>query len=270
MKTDELVLPPVHAHPGVTEAYAMKLRRLIDDMHRSVLYFVKAAYRKNPPVTLANDADPAAALLAEIASLGARWTKRFARASEELAAYFATAAATRTDARLRAILKRNGIAVDFRMTKAMRSVLKATIEQNVGLIKSIPQKYLADVQVMVTQSVQAGRDLKSLVDGLQASFGVTKRRAAFIALDQNNKATGAFNRARQIELGVEEAEWTHSHGGKTPRPTHVAAGARKQRYDVKKGWYDPDARGKGKGEWIIPGQLIKCRCTSRSIIKGFI
>ena len=114
------------------------------------------------------------------------------------------------------------------------------------------------------RSVQTGRDLGQLTDDLREQFGVTKRRAAFIARSQNNLATAAMTRARQVELGITEAIWMHSGGGKEPRPTHLNAGRERARFDVAKGWYDPAVK-----EHIWPGQLPNCRCVSRSVIAGF-
>jgi uncharacterized protein with gpF-like domain len=76
------------------------------------------------------------------------------------------------------------------------------------------------------RSVQSGRDLVQLTKDMQEQFGVTHRRAAFIARDQNNNATAAMTRARQDELRLNEAIWVHSGAGKHPRPTHVAMQAR--------------------------------------------
>jgi uncharacterized protein with gpF-like domain len=109
------------------------------------------------------------------------------------------------------------------------------------------------------RSVQRGRDLGSLSAALQKQFGVTKRRAAFIALDQNNKSTSAITSARQIQLGI-EAEWQHSTGGKTKRPEHVAATGKK--YDPKKGMFL-------EGKWVWPGSEPGCRCISKSVISTF-
>ena len=72
------------------------------------------------------------------------------------------------------------------------------------------------------RGIQTGRDLGQISRDLQDTFGVTRRRAAFIALDQNNKATASMTRARQTELGIKKAIWLHSHGGKKPRPTHTS------------------------------------------------
>ena len=69
---------------------------------------------------------------------------------------------------------------------------------------------------------------------------------------------------RQAELGITEAIWVHSGAGKHPRPTHVKAGRDQVRYDITKGWYDPDAK-----QWIWPGTLVNCRCVSKPVIKGF-
>jgi uncharacterized protein with gpF-like domain len=93
---------------------------------------------------------------------------------------------------------------------------------------------------------------------------VTKRRAALIARDQNNKATAVFVRVRQKQAGIKKAMWLHSHGGKEPRKTHLANDGKL--YDPQKGWFDPDPKVRRR---IWPGELINCRCVSRSVVEGF-
>ena len=114
------------------------------------------------------------------------------------------------------------------------------------------------------RSVQTGRDLGSLSKELQERYGVTERRAALIARTQNNMATSAMQRARQTELGIEEAIWMHSHAGVTPRKTHLANDGK--RYNIATGWYDPDPKVR---RHIWPSQIINCRCQSKPIIRGF-
>lgn len=109
-----------------------------------------------------------------------------------------------------------------------------------------------------------GGDVGYVVKQMQDRYGMTRRRARLIALDQNSKATAAIVRVRQHEVGIKQAQWLHSHAGKVPRPTHVAMDRKK--YDVVKGMWDKDAEGKGKGAWVHPGELINCRCVSRSIV----
>ena len=266
----EKILRPVHPNAGIEAEYRKKLLALVDEMARSFNYFVKAAYRKNEPA-IAQDATPAAELQDAIEKLTRQWRARFSTGSSALARYFALAASRRSDAAMMKILKDAGFTVEFKMTPAMRDIMRATVEQNVALIKSIPEQYLTQVQGSVMRSVQAGRDLGALAKDLQEHYGVTKRRAAFIARSQNNLATASMTRARQTEVGITESVWLHSGGGREPRPTHVAKSGK--RYDVAKGWYDPHAyRVKGggwRGEWIWPGQLPGCKCVSKPVVKGF-
>jgi SPP1 gp7 family putative phage head morphogenesis protein len=251
----------VHANVGITAAYRRRLDAMVEDMNRSVLFWVKAAYRANPP-EMAQDATPADDLQKSLKALFRRWEKKFDEAAPRLAAWFAQATWKRSDAALRNILRDGGFSVRFQMTRGMRDVVDATTHANVNLIKSIPQQYMTQVESLVMTSVQAGRDLGPLAKAIQKQFGVTKRRAALIARDQNNKATGAMQRARQIELGMTEAVWMHSHGGKEPRPTHLANDGKT--YDLRTGWFDSAV-----GRHILPGELVNCRCVGRPITKGF-
>lgn len=256
-------LRPIHPNAGIRAAYQKKLLALVDEMIASYRYWIEAAYKKNPPA-IAQDETPSKELERALRRLAKRWNKNFDEASKELAKYFATRVEARSRTALRKILKDGGWTVKFTMTPGMRDVLNATVEENVALIKSIPQHFHTQVQGLVMRSVVAGRDLAPLTRELQKQFGVTRRRAVLIASDQNNKATASLTRARYIDLGIEEAVWLHSHGGKEPRPTHLKNNGKK--FNVAEGWYDPDPRVK---RHIQPGELINCRCVCKPVVKGF-
>jgi SPP1 gp7 family putative phage head morphogenesis protein len=260
-KPKDRVLRPVRPNAGIELAYRKKLVSLIDEMANSISYWLKAAYRQNEPV-IAQDELPSDVLRNAIRKLARRWTDKFDEAAQELAKYFAQDVSSRSDATLRRILKDAGISVEWKMTRAMRDILHATVAENVSLIKSIPQRYLASVESIVMRGVQTGRDLEQIAKDLQEQHGVTKRRAALIARDQSNKATASLTRARQLEIGLTEAVWVHSKAGKTFRHSHVEMDGK--RYDIRQGMWDED-----EGEWVLPGQLIGCRCFARSVIPGF-
>ena len=234
---------------------------------------ISAAYRQNPPITLAMDNIPSDMIREIMRKLFRRWQIRFNEMSEALAQYFAEAILDRNDRVLKRILKEGGIAIEFKMTDAMRDVMHASIHQSVDLIKSIPQQYHLQVEGAVYRSMAKGGDLFTLRKELQKYRGISRARASFIARDQASKTHSALVRVRQQEAGATEAIWHHSGGGHTPRPTHVAAGRRKQRYEIAKGWYDPHAiplKGGGfRGEYILPGFLPRCRCFSTIVFKGY-
>lgn len=244
---------------GLEREYARRLKQMVDGMHASVVYWLRSAYRKDEPNQMAMDS--IGNLQATLKKLSKQWQQNFDDTAKDLATFFASRIDQQTMARFRSILRKGGYSVKFRMTQAMRDVMKATIQEQVSLIKSIPQQYLKDVQGAVMRSVQTGRNLQELTKELTKYHGITRRRAEFIALDQNNKVTSAMTHARQASLGIYTAEWMHSHAGKEPRPTHVAMNGK--RYDIRKGMWDPAVK-----KYIFPGELPRCRCSSRPIIPG--
>ncbi len=252
-------LRAVRPSAGFEKAYAEKLTRLVAEMSRSCIYWISAAYRADPP-EMAQDESPARRMDRVMKGLSRRWLKRFDEASKELADWFARGAANRTDAQMSAILRDAGFSVKFSMTRTVNDVVRASIAENVQLIRNIPQQYLTQIQGAVMRSVSAGRDLQSLVKDLEGQHGITRRRAERIALDQNNKATAVIQDARRAEIGITEAEWLHSGGGKHPRHSHKDIMSGKT-YDVARGMWDPEVK-----EFIRPGQLVGCRCVSRSIM----
>jgi SPP1 gp7 family putative phage head morphogenesis protein len=162
------------------------------------------------------------------------------------------------------ILKNGGLAIKFKLTPAVNDVVQATTKANVALVTNLAQKHLSDIEGLVMRSVQKGGDVGGLAKDLEERYKMTRKRARLVARDQNSKATAAIVRTRQAELGITQAKWLHSHAGKKPRPSHVAMNGKL--YDVKEGMWDPDADGKGKGRNVFPGELINCRCASRSVI----
>jgi len=254
-----ITLAAHNPNAGLAAAYRRKLAALLDEMHASVAYFILAAYRRTPPLFAADAASPAAALAAEMAELGARWTDRFDRAAPEIADWFATAAKDRSDFALAASLRRAGMTVKFAMSPLVRDVMHASVAENVRVIKTIPAEYLGRVESAVLRSVTAGRDVGALARELSHGYGVSKVRARLIATHQNNMATATITRVRQTELGISQAYWLHSGGGNHPRPEHVAMSGKK--YDVLRGAFL-------EGEWVWPGTAINCRCVTRSIVPG--
>ncbi len=263
-KTGETILRPIHPNVGIEIEYRRQLLKLIDAMAASVDYWLKATYRKNEDRIVAEDESPADALRRSMKELSKRWLDKFDEMSTKLADYFAQSVEKRSTAAMKKILKDGGWTVRFQITPAMRDVIVATVHENVSLIKSIPERYLTQVESIVMIGVQNGRDLQVISEGLQKQLGVTRRRAALIARDQTNKANASLTRARQLELGLDTAVWVHSGGGRHPRPSHLKAGRDKVQYSIKEGWYDPEV-----GRKIQPGELISCRCVGRPVIKGF-
>jgi SPP1 gp7 family putative phage head morphogenesis protein len=225
-------------------------------MHTSVLYWLQAQYKQTPPI-LAQDATPSVSMRKRLAEVSKRWIRRFEEAAPKIAEAYVRNAFKATDSAMRMALKDAGFAVKFQITPAMRDAFEASLTENIGLIKSIPQKYLQQVEGSVMRSYTAGRDLQSMVSDIKKLYPEARNRAVLIARDQSNKANAVVTRTRQIELGIKEAIWMHSGAGKHPRPSHVAVNGK--RYNVAEGMLID-------GKYIWPGQEINCRCTGRSVL----
>lgn len=246
--SNQKTIPMIRPNAGIRTWYQKELDKLVKEINDSVVYWMEAEYNKSG---IANDASPVVMLKDAMRNLAARWTKKFNDKSVELATRFADKTMVNTESSLKTAFKDIGVTVDFKMTEEMRNGLNAVIAENVNLIKSIPEKYLREVEFLVMQSASRGRDLSVLSDELVKRYGITKRRAAFIALDQNQKATTAMVQARQQSLGITKGIWKHSHAGKEPRPSHLKADG--EEFDLSKGLYLD-------GAWVLPGQLPRCRC----------
>lgn len=260
MATKRKYLRAIRTNAGIEARYRRDLDKLIAEMNHSVRYWVEAAYKANPPaLEVAMDALPSQELYKRIQELSKRWIKRFDDMAEKIAERFVTSGKKATDASMMAAFKDAAWTVQFKPTRMMQDAVNATIHENVALIKSIPQHYLLEVEGIVMRGFTKGYDLKSIADDLEKRYGITRRRAVSISRDQSNKLRATTEQARRVELGLFEAEWVHSSAGKEPRPSHVKAGRDKQRFDIRKGCYLD-------GEWLLPGQAINCRCTSRTIL----
>jgi len=247
---------PVISNCGVAIRYRRAMDKEIQAMFDSFEYWLQATYRKAPPL-LAQDASPVDIVKKVFAKLSKYWLDRFNDSAKKIAKYHVGRMFLTSDKSLQNVLKDAGWAVDFKMTKEMTDALNANIAANVGLIKSIPAQLLPQVEGIVMRSYSSGRDLKTMVDDIRALHPVSQKRAALIARDQSNKANAVVNRTRCLELGITEAKWMHSSAGKKTRKSHVEANGKI--YDIARGC-------KIDGDYIQPGELINCRCTSRVIL----
>lgn len=253
----------IHANRGVEAKYRKALLRMTEEMRVSLEYWLTAAYRKDPPrmlalVDQAQDAGgPSEKMKRILADLAKRWTARFDEWAPKIADAYLQGMFKASDSAMRAALKDAGWTVEFKMTPAMRDAFNASLGENVGLIRSIPEQYLQQVEGVMMRSYSTGRDLATMVADLKRLYPAASHRAELIARDQSNKANAVVTRTRQMELGITEAIWMHSHAGKTPRPDHVAANGK--RYKIAEGCLI-------SGEYILPGTEINCRCTSRPVL----
>ena len=269
----DVTLAPIAPNAQSRLKYTRALQKAVANMSASYEWWIGARYRRAVEANqaagrladIAMDANTpfgdASDLFGELARLRKYWSNYFDKFAKKLAEQ-ATETWYRDNANMwEGRLRRAGFDVPMKLTPSQRLILKAKVPENVALIKSIHDDYHKDIEGIVSRNFLKGRDLAAMSEQIKKRGKVTQDRAAFIALDQANKATAQMNDARQRELGIQYCVWQHSSAGKEPREKHVRAGREQWVFKVGAGIDFGDQFGV-----VLPGEAIKCHCTSRSII----
>lgn len=252
--------------PDVVEAkFRAELDRMVERMQETTRRELDKLYRSPEAPTIAMDASFSSMAARLVRELTRRFTALFVDRAGGLAKAWAEGISRQSAVGLGQSLKDVSGGVTLKtdvIGGAVADVVKASIKQNVALIKSIPREYFLEIEGEVMRSIQTGRGMADLQPFLEKRYGITKRRAALIARDQTSKATAAINRARMQGLGVKKFKWLHSMGGKEPRPLHKnVLNGKVFSFD------DPPVIDERTGEKGFPGQLINCRCRMVPVIE---
>lgn len=124
--------------------------------------------------------------------------------------------------------------------------MRAFVTDNVGLIKTIPSRYFAQIEEKVFSAARSGLSYRELMADIQKSYKTSKARAELIARDQIGKFNGQLSELRLKETGIRRYVWNTMRDERV-RPEH------KKRDGKVFSWDDPPAGGH-------PGFDYQCRC----------
>lgn len=195
-----------------------------------------------------------------IDTLLAKWTSRpFRRLAERLASSFVRTALSIVDRQ-----QKRSFGIDvLQDSPEIRATMEAAAIQNANLIKSIPERYLNNVANSVLTNMRTGLLPREVTKQIEDEYGVTQRRARFIARDQTAKINGELTKQRQIDAGYEYFRWLSSDDERV-RASHREIAEADVGYG--KGIYRwDDLPTNERGERIQPGSDFQCRCSSRPV-----
>ena len=247
-------IAPTYPNAGVKAAYQRALLALVNQMCDECDAEIIPAYHAR----MAMDRT----LLSTLRALRKRWTKNFEHMQGTISSSFTNNVLRHHDLAFSAALSKGGFTVPFNLTPKIQMKMIGITKTNVDLIKSIPQEFFGSIHAHVFESVRAGRAIGELTEHLHHEYGVTRRRAAFIARDQNNKATAAIHQLRQLEVGITQGIWHHTAASVNPRIEHMEFD--NEKYDIATGHDFGDDFG-----LVLPGEAINCGCVGESIIPGY-
>lgn len=264
-----ITLPPIKPHYATGLMYGIKLNTLfalmIDDVTKGVLELYQQQEHR-----IIFDATPSDILANWLNKRLRKWSSIFAKLIPNIVVSFVND----VDDNIKRDLT-NGITKELTNLNVQPKIIKSfavkmsedskralnaqqgLIKNNVALITNISDDTRKKIFNDVMEASMQGRNLQYLTEKLRALNQFPEKRIKLIARDQINKATGAINTARQLDLGIKKNTWRHSHGDKEPRPDHLAADGR---------IYNLDEGCPISGEYIYPGQKIKCTCFSQAYL----
>lgn len=244
--------------------YNAKLQRLVKQVKASVSKEIMPLVRQLAPeytqdalVTTDAWSD---LILSAISTLVSRWSSPTVQAAgARIAGEFVQSSLKKSE---RDLKKSAGIDV-FSGNNTLQDYLKASAQQNALLIKSIPAKYLDEVQTLVMANMRSGMRPSYIEKALQEQYGVTQRRAKMIARDQTSKIQGELAEKQQKGAGFEFFKWVDSDDSRV-RHRHRVIDEKVTAYG--KGIYRWDNLPlSDKGVPIKPGSDYSCRCIARPV-----
>ena len=132
------------------------------------------------------------------------------------------------------------------------------ISENVDLIKTIPEATLGKMKDIVYDGFANGKTPTRMTKDIMRAYGVSKRRAQFIARDQIAKLNGQIQQAQQQDAGITEYVWS-TCGDERVRESHRALNGKTF------SWNEPPMNSDGRA--CHPGYDYGCRCIGRPVFK---
>jgi len=249
---------PVPISIGV--AYNVELQKMVRLVKRDIDNIIMPVV-KSTSVNYTRDAAPWIDLITgAIEMVKAKWSSRlFEAAVRRIAETFVKNA---SNANEKAFKRDVGIDI-FTDNQDLQDAASLAVHDNVQLITSIPAQYLDRVESTVLTNVRAGGRPSVIAKQLQAQFGITERRAKFIARDQVSKLNGNLAAKRQQAAGFKYFQWIDSHDERV-RHRHRVIDEKVTKFG--KGIYSYDLLPlSDKGVPIIPSEDYGCRCIARPV-----
>ncbi len=255
---------PLVPNLGTATQYQKKMMRLLDAMAKETEREINKLL-KMPEVKVISgqDASVSSALRIIMNKLDRKYDRIFRESSKTMADNFAKQVDGQSELSLKMSLKQlsGGLTIKTdTYTAAMRETLAASIQENVGLIKSVPVDYLGSVRAGVLRSIQSAESgglagLKEQIhDLLSEKYKKQKNRAKNISTDQTRKLYNQINADRIKSAGVNEFEWRHAGGSQKPRQEHIRLNGTIHSFD------DLPVINSKTGRTGIPGDEINCKC----------
>lgn len=155
-----------------------------------------------------------------------------------------------------------GITIAPKLTDEQRRRLSSEWSKNMQLwVRDFTSKEVTSLREKIQKSSFAGNRYEAAVGAIQDSYGVTARKAKFLARQETSLLMTKFKQTRYEAAGVEWYKWVCVKGSANHpvRPMHEKNNGKFFRWDSPP---TVDEQGHRKN----PGQDYNCRCAARAVV----
>lgn len=147
---------------------------------------------------------------------------------------------------------------DYYLGDFYKEMLEEWVKENVDLIKTIPEETLDKMKAIVYEGFADGKTTTRMLKEIQHTYGISRRRARFIARDQVAKLNGQIQHAQQEDSGITKYIWSTA-GDERVRRSHKELNGKIFE------WNDPPLNSDGRR--CHPGEDYGCRCIGRPVFE---
>ncbi len=153
------------------------------------------------------------------------------------------------------------IEVSAKVTQEMAVNLNRELTENLDLsIKNFVQSEIPKLRAEVEANAFAGFRADRLAEIIQQKYGVTKRKAAFLAEQETSLLVSKYREQRYRAMGSRRYVWSTSHDERV-RPDHKVLNGTTQSFDL------PPVTNRKTGARNNPGEDFRCRCVAMPVIE---
>jgi len=155
---------------------------------------------------------------------------------------------------------RKDITIPFKLSGDQKKVISQEWTNNLKIfIKDFSMESVLDLRELVLENTRQGMRAENLVDIITKQFGVSERKALFLAKQETSLLMAKYRESRFKEVGITEYTWSTSQDERV-RPMH-------RNLNGKEFSFDSPPIVNEKGDRRNPQEDFGCRCVAIGIIR---
>lgn len=148
------------------------------------------------------------------------------------------------------------ITIEVKLTDAQRGIISQQWGQNLDLyIKDWASQNILALRESVQANAFAGRRSVDMIEMLKANYGVSQRKAKFLARQETSLLLSKFRETRYRDVGSNRYKWSTSHDQRV-RHDH------EELHNNIYSWDLPPITNRHTGKRNNPGEDFGCRCVA--------